>query len=285
VIGAARHGGASRTALRAGVLAALALLWAAPARAQRTDQLRREVSAVGVEERLGAAVPRDAAFTTAEGLPLRLADLAGMPVLLTFNYTSCPRLCGLQLAGLARGLRDLAWDGAGFAVVTVSIDPAEQLPQLVRHKQVAVREAGPSAGVARAWRFVRGGAGDVAALAEAVGFRYRYDARTGEFAHQATLVVLAADGRVSGYLHGIGYRAEALRAALDRARENRVASAEEQRGLGGYLLTCMGFDPADPAPRAMKVMRAGGGAALVFLVAFLGWQVVRDARRRRRVPE
>jgi len=283
VIAIARHGGASRSALRASALAALALLGPAPARAQRTDQLRREVAAVGVEERLGAPAPRGAAFTTSEGLPLRLDDLAGAPVVLSFNYTSCPRLCGLQLAGLGRALREMGWDGAGFSVVTVSIDPAEELPQLVRHKQVAVREAGAGAGVERSWRFVRGAAADVAALAEAVGFRYRYDARTGEFAHQATLVVLGADGRVSGYLHGIAYRPEALRTALGRARESRVASAEEQRGLGGFLLTCMGFDPADPAPRAMVVMRAGGGAALVFLVAFLGWLVVRDARRRRRV--
>jgi len=259
---------------------ALLLALAAPAWAQRTDQLRREIAAVGVEERLGATVPREARFTASTGLPLRLADLAGAPVLLSFNYTSCPRLCGLQLAGLARGLRELGADGRGFAVVTLSIDPAEQLAQLVRHKQVTVRDAGGGAGLERTWHFLKGSPADVAALADAVGFRYRFDPRTGEFAHQATLLVLTADGRVSGYLHGITYRGEALRAALARAGADRVASAEEQRGLGGTLLSCMGFDPADPAPRAMKVMRAGGVTALLFLLAFLGWQAAREARRR-----
>jgi len=275
----------ARIARRAALLALLALGWggAAPALAQRTDQLRREVAAIGIEERLGSRLPSGATFTTSEGLPLRLGDLAGAPLLLSFNYTSCPRLCGLQLAGIARGLRDMGWNGSGFSVLTVSIDPAEQLAQLARHKQVAVRDAGEGPGVERAWRFARGGPAEVAALAEAAGFRYRYDPRTGEFAHQATLVVIGSDGRISSYLHGIRYQPEALRAALARAAAGQVLTAAEQRGLGGYLLSCMGFAPADPAPRAMKAMRAGGVAVVIFLLGFVGWLAARDLRRRRAV--
>jgi len=269
-----------RRSTGAGALLALGCSWAVPALAQRTDQLRRELAAIGIEERLGARLPAGSTLTTSEGLPLRLGDLTGAPLLLSFNYTSCPRLCGLQLAGLARGLREMGWDGSGFSVLTVSIDPAEQLPQLTRHKQVAVRDAGEGPGVERAWRFARGGQAEVAALAEAAGFRYRYDPRSGEFAHQATLVVIGSDGRISSYLHGIRYTPEALRAALARAGASQVLTAAEQRGLGGYLLSCMGFDPADPAPRAMKAMRAGGVAVVIFLLGFVGWQVARDARRR-----
>ncbi len=57
--------------------ALLALLAAAalPARAQTTDQLKREVAAIGVEEKLGAAVPRAATFTDSEGRPVTLAEL------------------------------------------------------------------------------------------------------------------------------------------------------------------------------------------------------------------
>jgi protein SCO1/2 len=61
-----------------------------------------------------------------------------------------------------------------------------------------------------------------------------------------------------------------------------VATVAEQRGVGGFLLTCMGFDPADGTPLALKVMRAGGVSALGFLLSFLGWLALRDARRRRR---
>ena len=269
-----------RVPIRA-LAACAALALAGRALAQTAVQLRREVAEVGVEERLGASVPRDASFTGDDGRPLPLGALGGSPVLLSLNYTSCPRLCGLQLGGLARALRELDWDGGRFSVATVSIDPEEKLPQLRRYKEAFVREAGGGAGVAQAWHFLAGAKPEIDALARAVGFRYRYDARTGEFAHQATLVVLTGDGRVSGYLHGISYAPAALRAALDRAEAGRVASAAEQASLGGFLLTCMGFDPADPAPLALKIMRAAGTAALLFLLAFLGVHALRDVRLRR----
>jgi protein SCO1/2 len=266
--------------LRALALCALAALRVS-AQAQTSDQLRREVAAVGVVERLGAAVPRDAPLTGADGARTSLAALGGEPVLLSFNYTSCPRLCGIQLAALARALRDLGWKGDGFSVLTVTIDPAEQLPQLARYAEEMRRQAGGGVGVERGWRFAKAAQADVDALADAVGFRYRYDPRTGEYAHQATLVVLTGDGRVSGYLHGVTTRPAALREAIARAAGGRVATATEQASLGGFLLTCIGLDPSGHAPVAMVVMRAGGIAALAFLLSFLGWLALRDARRRR----
>jgi len=158
------------------------------------------------------------------------------------------------------------------------------LPQLRRYKQERVREAGGGRGVEAGWRFLVAGQGDVDALAEAVGFRYRHDPRSGEFAHQATLVVLTGEGRVSGYLHGITYAPAALRQALDRAEAGRVASAAEQKSLGGFLLSCIGLAPGDPAPRALRVMRAGGVLALLFLLSFLSALALRGARRRRPGP-
>lgn len=280
---AAGRTGTARPGRGAALAVALALWAALPAtgRAQVTDQLRREVAAIGVTERLGAAVPRAATFTGADGRPLTLGALAGRPVLLSFNYTGCPRLCGLQLSGLARALRDLGWDGERFSVVTVSIDPAEQLPQLAAYKQAKVREAGGNPGVAAGWHFLTGREADVAALADAVGFRYRYEPRTGEFQHQATLVVVSGDGRVSGYLHGISYPAAALREALGRAGRDEVATLAQQQGVGGFLLSCMGYDPADRSPLALQVMRGGGLVALLFLASLLGVLALRQAQRRR----
>jgi protein SCO1 len=261
-------------------LAAAALVASAvPALAQTPAQLRRATDAVGVVERLGSRVPLDLAFTGEDGRRIALRDLAGEPVLLSFNYTSCTKLCGLQLAGLARALRDVRWGGEGFSVFTLSIDPAETLPQLRTYQETFVGQAGGNPGVARAWRFATGTKADIDALAEAVGFRYQYDSASGQFWHQATLVVLTGDGRVSGYLHGVTYAPDALREALARAGAGRIATAEEQASLGGFLLSCIGFSPDDPLPLALKVMRAAGGVVGLFLVSFLGVQVARDLRR------
>jgi protein SCO1/2 len=274
-------GRGERVPLRA-LAACAALLAGGGAAAQGADQLRREVAAVGVVERLGARVPRAAAFAEDDGRPLALSELAGRPILLSFNYTGCPRLCGLQLGGMARALRELDWKGERFSVVTVSIDPAEGLPQLHRMKQAMVHEAGGDPGAEHGWHFLKGAPADVDALAAAVGFKYRYDPRTSEYRHQATLVVLTGDGRVSGYLHGISYAPASLDAALGRAEAGRVASPAEQASLGGFLLTCMGFDPADPAPIALKAMRAGGVSALLVAASALAIHLGRDRRRRRK---
>jgi protein SCO1/2 len=268
------------------VLAALlALAAAGPAGGQTSDRLRREVAAIGVTERLGAEVPAGLAFTDEAGRRVTVGELRGRPLLLSFNYTSCPRLCSLQLAGLARALKEAGWHGQDFAVATVSIDPGEKLPQLQRSKEARVREAGGGAGIGEGWRFLAGTRQAIDALAEAVGFRYRHDPATGEFAHQATLVVITGDGRVSGYLHGISYPADRLAAALARAGAGQVASAEQQAGIGGFLLACMGLDPAGRSPLALTVMRVGGGAALLFLLGFIGLHLLRDARRPKVRPD
>ena len=261
------------------VVLAVALL-ARPALAEPNAELRRALASVGVDEKLGAPVPLGLVLRENDGRPLPLASLAGAPVLLSFNYTSCARLCSVQLAGLSQALRALGGSGAGFSILTVSIDPAETDAQLVEYEKTYVRQAGGGAPLGERWRFASGTPDAVEALARAVGFRYRYDPRSGEFAHQATLVVLGPDGRVSSYLHGVRYEPDALRAALARAGAGRIATAEEQASLGGFLLACMGFDPGDPLPLALKIMRAGGVAVLLFLALF-GAHALRGSRLRR----
>lgn len=270
----------ARGAARAALL--LCALGAAPAaRAEPTAELRRELARVGVDERLGVQVPRDLVLRENDGRPLPLAALAGRPVLLSFNYTSCARLCSVQLAGMAQAFREAGWDGSGFQVLTVSIDPDDTDALLREYERTFVRQAGGGDGIARAWRFASAPRETVDALAAAVGFTYRYEPRTGEFAHQATLVVLSPDLRVSSYLHGVRYEPDAFAAALSRAGAGRVATAEEQANLGGFLLACIGFDPSDPLPLALKIMRAGGGAVLLFLLLFVGAHALRSARLRR----
>ena len=52
-------------------------------------------------------------------------------------------------------------------------------------------------------------------------------------------------------------------------------------GLGGFLLSCMGYDPADRSPLALRVMRGGGLVALLFLASLLITLALRGAQRRR----
>src|SRR5512146_1696074 len=99
-------------------LFAVTLSWAIPARAQTTDYLRRELAGVGVDEKLGAPVPLDLELRDETGRTVSLRRWSGRPVLLSLNYTSCPMLCSLQLAGLAKALKELGSDAGRFEVVT-----------------------------------------------------------------------------------------------------------------------------------------------------------------------
>lgn len=263
-------------------LLALGLFLPVPAAAQTTDYLRRELAGVGVDEKLGAQVPLDVEFLDETGRTVSLRKWSGRPILLSLNYTTCPMLCSLQLAGIAKGLKDLGDDGPErFEVVTLSIDPSERHNQLVRFKRLYVGQAGGSSVLAQRWHFLSGADDRIHRIADAIGFRYRFDAENRQFRHKATLVVLGPDGRISSYLHGITAPAPRLREALERAARGDVIDPDEQAGIGGFLLNCFAFDPKDHKPLALQVMRSGGIVAMLFLFGFLGRLVVRERRARK----
>jgi protein SCO1 len=274
--GAARGGRAVRVAAAAALAAALA----APALAQRTEPLPEELEGVGITERRDAQLPLDLPFRDSQGNAVRLGDYLhdGRPVLLSLVYYRCPMLCTLVLNGMVDALRDVPLaPGQDFELITVSIDPVET-PALARAKQdVYVAEYGhPEAG--RGWHFLTGGEESIQALAEAVGFGYRYDADRNEYAHAAALFVVTPDGRVSRYLYGVLFDPRTVRLSLVEASEGRIGSALDQ-----ILLYCYHFDAAKGryAPAAMRLMRAAGAFTVILLGSFLAAQWVREARRKR----
>ena len=100
------------------VTAGLLLGLSAPAHAQRPSAEVEYVpdnelpAGVVVTERLGATVDLDAPMIDQDGRPQTLRGLLGdagtkgalapRPVLLTFNYSSCPGLCSVHLNRLER---------------------------------------------------------------------------------------------------------------------------------------------------------------------------------------
>ena len=251
--------------------------------AQTQHQLKKQLEGVEVVEKLGARAATTAPFVDERGQATTVAAKAGgRVVLLSLNYTTCPMLCSLQLAGLAKGVADLKEPpGRRYVLATVSVDPEDTPVRARGTKQRFARLAGGTAAHLEGWHFLTGGADAIRALADSVGFRYRFDPDTREYRHKATLIVLTADGRVSSYLHGIRYEATALRAAIKRAADGVVLSPAQQTGLGGFLLNCFSFDGSGNAPLALRAMRAGGIVVLAFLFSLLGRNALRERRRRR----
>ncbi|MFK7817192.1 MAG: SCO family protein, partial [Planctomycetaceae bacterium] len=93
---------------------------------------------VGIVEHRGDLLPLDTTFIDSTGNVVRLGQYfdGRTPVILSFNYATCPMLCKMQLNGLVDGLRELDWNaGEKFRVVSISIDPSETPRQAAASKQ------------------------------------------------------------------------------------------------------------------------------------------------------
>lgn len=248
------------------LLLAAALLVPSPMHAHtEADALLPEV---GVDEKLGGAVPLDLAFTDAQGKPVRLADYVsgGSPVLVTLNYFACPMLCPLTFRKLADTIQ--AMGGLSIArdyrIVTVSIDP-EEIPELARAKSGETHAMLPGKkGLDSRWPFLLGKPPEIGALTRALGVRYTRLGKN-DFAHPTVAIVLTPEGRVSHYFYDLDIRPQDLRLALIEAAGGKIGNPV----LNRVLLYCYHYDPAGRkyaliATNVVKV--AGGGAALLLLL-------------------
>ena len=112
-------------------------------------------------------------------------------------------------------------------------------------------------------------------IASAIGFPYRYDRLTDQFAHPAGFVVTTPSAKISRYMLGLSPRPNLMRQALNEASHDAVEPPAHP-----LLLLCFGYDPDEGtvAALAMRLVRIASFAmiaAIVLLIAFL------SLRRRR----
>jgi protein SCO1/2 len=254
-------------------LAVLALVWGAAGSAQ--SGLPPELEGVGISEQIGRSVDLDLQFTAENGYPapLRRYFQQSRPVILNLVYYSCPMLCNLLLNGQTAALRQIPGSpGTDFEIVTVSIDPSETF-DLARQKRAVYLESygRPAPG----WRFLTDYQGNVKRLAEQVGFRYRYDARTRQYAHAAAIMILTPEGKVARYLYGVQFKPLDLRLALAEAARSKTRFSVDR-----LLLYCFHYDPQARSYVlfATNFMRAGAALSVLALGAVLYRLWRREAR-------
>ena len=235
---------------------------------------------VGFDQRLGAQVPLDLTFRDETGSSVKLGDYLGdKPVLLVPAYYECPMLCTIVLNGVASALRALPFDvGKEFRVVTFSFNPHET-SELAAAKKTTYIEDYRRPGAAAGWHFLVGDEPSVAALTQAIGFRYAWDEGSKQYAHASGIVVLTPGGRISHYFFGVEFAPRDLRLALVEASGERIGSLVDQ-----LLLFCFHYDPATGrySRVALNAVRAGGVLTLAALVGFVVLMLRRDAIRARR---
>jgi protein SCO1/2 len=249
-------------------LALLLLAWPGAATADQPTQ----VADVAIEQRLGEQVPLDLPFRDEDGRAVTLGDYFGeRPVVLVLAYYRCPRLCSLVLNKLVESLRRVEYTaGKEFAVVVVSIDPKEG-PELAKAKKAAYAESygRPGAGDA-GWHFLTGDEPAIQRLAAAVGFRYFWDEKTGQYAHASGVMVLTPGGKLARYFYGLDYPARDLQFGIEDAAARRIGSPVAQP----LRMLCFDYDPVTGqySLQVLRLVRVAGAATVAVFAAWFAWR-------------
>lgn len=260
----------SKTA--AAVMMAAAL--AAPAGAQVLPEPGQPSSAkpgilgkIGIDQRLNEQVPLDLPFVDENGRDVKLGDYFGKrPVILALVYYECPMLCTQVLNGVVSALGVVKFNaGAEFDMIAVSINPKEG-PGLAAQKKQTYVDRYKRPGTEQGFHFLTGTQASIDRLAQAVGFRYEYDAEIGQYAHGAGIEILTPKGVISKYFYGIDYAPRDIQFGLIEASEQKIGSR-----IDDVLLLCYHYDPATGkyGVVAIDAVRIGGVATVLAFLTFL----------------
>lgn len=253
------------------VVAAVGLA-AAPARA-----LPPAAQDIGVDERLGEPIPRDLRFTDSAARTVQVRDYLGeQPVVLVLAYVRCELLCSLVLRGISDAVRTSELElGRDYRVVTVSIDPRDT-PGDAAARRAGLLEAARQRPVDPGWAFLVGEEPAIRGLADSLGFRYRWDVRSEQYAHPAVIFLITPDGTINQYLYGVQYAGGVLDDAIAAAGRGEIADSDDDGGL----LRCFRFIPALRGYWATISRFFEAGALLIF--AAVGFGIAMLIRRERR---
>jgi len=251
------------------------ILWFSSLEAQPLDPQLRD--RIGIDQNLGGQIPLDLTFVDEEGQSVQLSQLFGdKPVILSLVYYECPMLCTQVLNGMVRSLRPLSFKiGEEFDIITVSIDP-DETPDLAKAKKIEYLKNYGRPGAASGWHFLTGSQEQITRLAEAVGFRYEYDADTDQFIHASGIAVATQTGQLSRYFYGIDYPPKDLRLGLIESADGKIGSPVDQ-----LLLLCYSYDPQTGKYGFVifTSMRILGIATVLALGVFIFSMLRRDRQR------
>lgn len=230
---------------------------------------------VGIEQKLEGQLPLDAEFKDENGQAVKLGNYFnnGKPVILALVYYECPMLCNEVLNGLTGSLKGISFDaGKDFDVVAISFDAREnEKPDLARNKKTGYVARYGHEGAENGWHFLTGTQDEIDKVTNAVGFKYKFDEATNQFAHAGGVTVLTPEGKISRYFFGIDYAPKDLKFGLMDSAQNKIGNPAEQ-----LYLYCFHYDPATGKYgfAILKVLRLMAVATVIGLggMFFVFWR-------------
>jgi protein SCO1/2 len=251
----------------------------APALGQE-GKLPRQAEGLEVQEHVGATLPLELQFETADGRKVSLGDYfpaatgrvkAGelpKPAVIFVGYYSCPVVCPVVQDKFVESLNSVDMTaGKDFNFLAFSFNPDDLAASAKGARDRALS------------RYVRAGVPEVDAgfvyhagavestrqLANALGFPYR-KVENGEYSHPVALFVISPEGVISRYIYGFDYPPTQVKLALLDASDGKLARTIGDR----FMFYCYTYDSSRGkyTIQAVQVMKIGG-ALTVFAVAAL----------------
>lgn len=220
-----------------------------------------------IDERPGVRVPLDLPLSDAQGNPTTLRKIgAGRPILLVPVLYNCANFCGVTLIGVSNAAEGQSLrPGEDFVMLAFGIDPAET-PVDAAADFARLREA--RGGKAPPFQAALvGPPASVRGITGALGYRYAFDPRLGQYAHVGASAMLTADGRLVRWIYGITPDPGVIETAVADAKAGRTGGGLVDR----LILLCYHFDPQ--TGRYMlaieRTVRIAGVATVLLLASLL----------------
>jgi len=231
-----------------------------------------ELEGVGITQKLDQQIPLDLTFKDETGKTVQLGEYfrSGRPVILNMVYYTCPMLCGEALTGEASALSVLKFTpGQEYEAVSVSFNPDETPQQAAEKKKVYVdrmNEHLQPKTSGEGWHFLTGRQPEIDKLAEAVGFRYHRDPKTGQYFHSTAIMIVTPQGKLAQYYYGVEYSPRDIRLGLIEASRNKIGNLVDQ-----VQIYCCRYDPNTGRYGAVisRILQVAGAATLLILGGFL----------------
>jgi protein SCO1/2 len=247
------------------------------ATALRADPVPAAMQNIGVDEKPDGQLPLDLKFTNELGQTVTLRDcmLPGKPMILQLSYFGCPMLCDLVSKGMLKSMEELDLNiGSDFTVVNLSFDQRETKTDAALKKK-GYLDHYDRKGAGTGWRFLVGDPESVKAVTDAVGFKYKWDDATKQFAHPAVLMVITPQGHVSRYLYGVEFPERTLRLSLVEASQGKIGTTVDQ-----LIMLCYHYDPqaGKYTLAATGLMRMGGVMTVLVLAGVVLRWIIKERR-------
>ena len=261
-----RPSGPIRFTLRTSLLCVIGLFATGPIWAQ----LNREPEATkGVEvvSKLGDLLELDTRFHDDQNHYVRLGDFfdGEKPVILSFNYSNCPKLCSVQLENMTVALGQLDFTvGKDFEVVSISIDPLEQTSRAKATKELYTKIYNRR-GSEDGFHFLVADPETIRFMTDSCGFKYKYIPHQKLYSHSPVFLLISPKGKIVRYIHGLDYKPVTIERALVEAAEGKIGSPINRLS---YALGCFLYDESTGqyTTQVMGIMRIAGAIMVAVLM-------------------